>query len=84
MTRVVVHIDSLVLNGLRHEDRHAVAAGLQAELQRLFATPNTPASLVTIGNAARLAVGEVLVKHGARPHSVGARAAQGIARSLKA
>ena len=37
MKRVVVHIDRLVLNGFRHADRHAIAAGLQQELGRVFA-----------------------------------------------
>jgi hypothetical protein len=37
MTRVVVHIDRLVLRGFRHEDKHAFAEGLQEEISRLFA-----------------------------------------------
>ena len=34
MKRVKLHIESLALKGFRHEDRHEIAAGLEAELGR--------------------------------------------------
>ena len=48
MKRVVVHIERLVLNGFQHEQRQAIAAGLQQELGRAFgdracAQPSGPA-----------------------------------------
>jgi DNA polymerase III delta prime subunit len=45
MKRVVLHIDSLVLKGFRHEDRHGIAEGLQQELSRLFADPQAAQQL---------------------------------------
>ena len=46
MKRVVVHIDRLVLNGIRPADQHAFAAGLQQELQRGFADRETVSQLI--------------------------------------
>ncbi|MBP1150560.1 MULTISPECIES: hypothetical protein [unclassified Methylocaldum] len=83
MKRVVVHIDRLVLKGFRHEDRHAVAAGLHAELTRLLADPVTVERLANIGNATRVPVGNVPLEHGAKPQSIGTQTAQAIARSIK-
>lgn len=84
MKRVVVHIDSLVLKGFRQEDRHAIAAGLQVELTRLFADPATAARFVNIGNTARLPVGNVRMERGANPQTVGTQTARSIARNIKA
>ena len=83
MKRVIVHIDSLVLKGFRHEDRHALAAGLQAEIARLFAEPDTAARLVNIDGTSRLRAGKVPVGHDAKPRSVGTQTARAIARSIK-
>ena len=47
MKRVVVHIDRLVLKGFRHEDRHDIAVGLQAELGAC-ATASLARSALTI------------------------------------
>jgi hypothetical protein len=74
----------VVLKGFRHEDRHAIAAGLQAELTRLFAEPETAARVVNIGDTARLQAGNVYAEHIAKPQSVGTQTARGIARSIKA
>lgn len=41
MSRVVLHIDHLVLRGVRAEDRHRLAAGLRQELARMLAEPQT-------------------------------------------
>lgn len=82
MKRVVVRIDSLVLKGFRHEDRHAIAAGLQAEMTRLFADPDTAARLVNMGDTPRLQVGNVHAKHGAKAQSIGTQTARGIPRSI--
>jgi len=83
MKRVVVHIDRLVLKGFRQEDRHAIAAGLQAELMRLFADPATATGLANIGDTARLPVGTVHMPHDVTPQSVGTQTARGIARSIR-
>lgn len=83
MTRIVLHIDRLVLKGFRHEDRHAFAAGLQAELERLLADPDARAGLASMHDSSRLPVGTVFVQRGASPQSFGAATAQGIARRTR-
>jgi hypothetical protein len=83
MKRVIVHIDSLVLKGFRHEDRHAIADGLKAELTRLFAAPDTAARLANVGTIARLPAGKAAMDHDAKPQFVGAQTARSIAWSIK-
>jgi hypothetical protein len=83
MKRVVVHIDSLVLKGFRHEDRHAIAAGLQQELSRLLADSHAVQGLAGPGNISRLQVGRMHISRGSKPQRVGAQVAQGIGKELK-
>jgi len=83
MKRVIVHVDSLVLKGFRHEDRHALAEGLSAELGRLLASPDAAHHLGAQDGVSRLKIGAVHIGQGAKPAAVGARAAQGIARGIK-
>lgn len=80
MTRVVVHVDRLVLNGFRHGERDAVAAGLREELARVLADPDALRALQRVGSVASLRPGNVRVAHDASPRSVGAEAARSIAR----
>ena len=83
MKRVIVHIDSLVLKGFRHEDRHAIADGLNAELGRLLAEPDAARQLGAQDGVSRLRIGAVHIAHGAQPAAVGVQAARGIARGIK-
>ena len=83
MKRVVIHIDRLVLNGFRHEDRHAIAAGLQQELSRLLAYPQAVESLTGLGDRAQLQVSGVHIAQGSKPRRVGAQVAQGIGKEFK-
>ena len=83
MKRVVVHIDSLVLKGFRHEDRHAIAAGLQQELERVFADREAVSHLTAFGNVPRLQVGGVHIRQGSKPQRVGENVAQGIGKEIK-
>lgn len=78
MKRIVVHIDSLILRGFRHEDRHAITAGLQAELTRLFTEPSSAARLANRGDVSRLKIGNVQLAKGTKPEGVGTQLAQGI------
>ena len=59
MKRVIVHIDSLVLRGFNHEDRHAIAAGLHQELTQLFSEPQTAQSLTDRADVSTLRVGNI-------------------------
>lgn len=83
MKRVVVHIDRLVLKGFRHEDRHAIAAGLEQELGRVFADREAVLLLRARGDLSRLKVGGVPVEHGSKPQRVGESVAQGIGKEIR-
>jgi hypothetical protein len=83
MKRVIMHIDSLVLRGFNHEDRHAIATGLQQELTRLFADPHTAQQLTAKGDVSRLRVGSININLGSKPQGVGVEAARGIGREVK-
>lgn len=83
MKRVVVHIDRLVLKGFRHDDRHAVALGLQEELGRVFADREAVSHLRALGAVSRLQVGGVHIEHGSKPERVGGNVARGISEELK-
>jgi hypothetical protein len=82
MTRVIVHIERLVLKGFRPGDRHAVAQGLQAELARVLSARDAASRLRGMGDVPRLQVGGVAVEKGASPQRVGEGVAQGIGREI--
>lgn len=82
MKRIVVHIDSLWLNGFRREERHAFAAGLQQELGRAFADARLVSRLTASDGATRLSAGSVHVAQAEPPGGVGASVARGIGRRL--
>lgn len=83
MKRVIVHIDSLVLRGFKHEDRHAIVAGLQQELAQMFADPNAAQQLTAKGDMSRLRVGNININPGAKPQGIGVSAARSIGREIK-
>lgn len=82
MRRVIVDIDSLVLKGFRHEDRHAIAAAVQDEIARALAAPDAPAQLAQLGSIPSLRIGNVDVAAHAKPQQVGAAAGRAIGRRL--
>ena len=83
MKRVVLHIDRLVLEGFRNEDRHAIAEGLQQELTRQFSDPQVTQQLTVNGDMSRLRVGSVQIGQDAKPQSIGLQVAQGIGKGMK-
>ncbi len=80
--RVILNIDGLVLKGVRYEDRHAVAQGLQEQLTQLFSEPSRVQQLSELGSIHQLRVGSVQVASDAKPQHVGVAAADGIAKGL--
>lgn len=82
MKRVVVHVDRLVLKGFRHEDQHAIAAGLRQELGRVLADRDSISHLRGMGDMPQLRVGGVHIEHGAKPQRIGESVAQGIGRKM--
>lgn len=83
MRRVVIHIECLVLNGFRFEDRHAIAMGLQQELSRVLADPQAVQGLTSLGDISRLQVGRMHIAQGSKPPRLGAQVAQGIGKGMK-
>lgn len=84
MTRVVFHIERLVLHGFPAADGAAFARGLQAELARLFAEPNGDGLLALGGHhVARLRAGSIQAAPGADPAQLGAQAARRIGAGLR-
>jgi hypothetical protein len=83
MKRVVVHIDRLVLNGIRPADQHAFAAGLQQELQRGFGDREAVSQLSVAGDRPGFQVGGLHIAHGAMPQRIGANVARGIHKEIK-
>lgn len=81
--RVVVHIDRLVLKGFRHEDRYAIAQGLQQELGRVFTDRETVSLLKEGGNVPRLQVGGMHIGQDSKPQRVGESVAHGIGKEIK-
>lgn len=83
MTRVVVHIDGLVLNGFRREDGHAIALGLQEELGRVLGDREAVRHWGAVRNLSRLQPGNVHIEHGLEPQRIGANVVRGIHREIK-
>lgn len=82
MRRVIVTIDRLTLKGVRYEDRHAVAQGLQEQLAALFAEPGMAERLVSLGDVPRLRAGPVSVPAEASARQTGTDVANGIGKGL--
>lgn len=61
MSRIVLHIDRLLLHGIDPSDAEAFAHALQLELRSRLATPGT-SSRLTRGHLGRLRVGAVRVQ----------------------
>jgi hypothetical protein len=82
MTRVLVHIDRLVLTGFGPQDGQALASGLQQELARAFAAPGAARSVAAMASVPRLQLRSVSVERGATAQRVGQRVAQGIGQEV--
>ena len=80
MTRVVLHIDRLVLRGVDGRDAAAVERALQGELQRLLAVPDAQAYLMDHDRSAHVGVGKVRTPQGADAGALGRAVAKGIVR----
>ena len=83
MKRVVVHIDRLVMKGFRHEDQHAIAAGVRQELERVFADREAVSHLRGMRDVSGVQVRGVHIEHGSKPQRVGEHVARGIGKELQ-
>jgi hypothetical protein len=80
--RIVINIDSLVLKGFRHEDRHAIAAALQDELAKVLAAPASAHQIATLGSVPHMRIGNVNVDANAKPHEMGSAAGNAVGKGL--
>lgn len=78
MTRVVLHIDRLVLRGVDPADARLVASALRAELGQLLRT-DAGAALMANGNMAVLRAGRITMAPGADGQALGRAVAARIA-----
>jgi hypothetical protein len=82
MTRIVLHIDRVVLNGYAAQDRLAIVDGLREELARHYAVPDAQRALQTRSNVERVDGLRVSIAGAAKPRAIGRHAAHGVARGL--
>jgi hypothetical protein len=83
MTRLVIHVDRLVLHGVDPGDAAVVAAAVQAELQRALAAPHLAQALAASGNRYRLRAGDVRVDRRRGGAAMGRAVAGSIARGVE-
>lgn len=82
MTRVIVHIDRLVLYGIHPEDQKHFAEGLQTELGRLLQLPGAAERLVSMGHRPRLKTDRIAHPPEGPPEPFGVAVAATMMRSL--
>ena len=82
MKRVVVHIDRLVVAGLREKDAESVGAGIRGELARLLANSTASARLASLGHVPSMHAGVVKVASEAAPHLLGVASARAIGKRV--
>ncbi len=86
MSRVVFHIDRLVLHGIDPQDAQALVSALQAELQRQLGTngeADALAALRGIVGRNRIKAPSLRVARGAPPETLGRALAGPILRGVK-
>lgn len=81
MRRVHVHIDSLVLHGVSHDDRRAVARAIERELARQLSIAGVAGSLASLGHIDRVPTARAEAR-GGTPADIGRAAAHAVARAL--
>lgn len=77
MTRIVLHIDRLVLRGLPSSQRQDVVAGLRVELARLFAGTQLPGARATQPPSTGQQVARAIHRHPALSIETATRPAKG-------
>ena len=82
MTRVVLHVDRLVLHGVRVDDLRSFAAGLEEELTRVLDNSSTLRNLRAGGVHERPQRNHLGVSSAASADGVGRCVARGIAGAL--
>jgi hypothetical protein len=83
MTRLVLHIEALVLRGVQRQDRATLADSLRQELAHALTAPDAAARLAGRGSIDRLHVPTVRVENAASPARLAQAVARGIGRGLQ-
>jgi hypothetical protein len=82
MTRVVVHIDRLVLTGFGNEHAHAVGDAMCGELAQLLTDPAAGERLALLGNVSSLDAGKISFAQDVKPQRLGISAGRAIAKGM--
>jgi hypothetical protein len=82
MTRVILHIDRLVLNGFPAAQRDALAEGLRAELTRRLADPAMAVRLAAVGTVERIRTADARLAPAVAPRTVGSTVARAIVHGV--
>jgi hypothetical protein len=82
MTRVVVHIDRLVVTGFGNEHAHAVGDAMCGELARLLTEPTAGERLASLGHLSRLDAGRINLAQGVTPQRLGICTGRAIAKGM--
>jgi hypothetical protein len=82
MTRIVVHIDRLVLNGFGRADARTIGDALRGELARALADPMSAARVASLGDVTNVHAGRVTLAPDAKPRGAGVSAARAIAKGI--
>jgi hypothetical protein len=83
VNRIRLSIDTLVLRGVRPEDRHAVARGLNEELTRLLGQPGVAPGWARGGSLPVLRLPRLHLKSAPTAQTLGVQVGRAIGRSLK-
>ena len=83
MKRLVLHIDRLVLSGLRRADRHEFAASLRTGLGQRLGAVGGASSLLSKISGERIACPTLRVSLTTSPARMGKRVAHAIIRGMK-
>jgi len=75
---VLLHIETLVLDGFAPGDRHRIGEAVQRELQRLLSTQGLAPWLARQGAIARLDGGAFQVAPSAKADAIGSQVAQAV------
>jgi hypothetical protein len=79
---VELHIEALVLEGIRPRDGDRIGVAVQSELTRLFAKRGVPPALARGGTVPYADGGVVEARPDARPDVIGAQIAQAVYEGL--
>ncbi len=82
MKRIVVSVDRLVLAGFPHEDRLAIAAGLQGDLAQALAISNAAPGLARLGAVETVRAANVALAPNDKAATVGSTIGRAISKSL--